>query len=416
MTYLPSYIKRLDAQGSTSSSPTGLAVWLFFHLVANHMLLTLLIATFLFSRSVSRHPTIINVCCTCVIAGITSSLLFYTGHQLGPEPPKGLCIAQASLTASIPPMLSTATFSLVFHTWWCCRFARLKDGRRVQSSRKLTVCLVAVPYIIYLSFAAGLLPPALQHPDRVSRSRRVLYCSIQSSAYNDAVALFTAGMCLLSVAFAVHLAYLMSRSRTVLRGARREADVDLRLAVRVGIFTAYILCVTGYVSEYLRHLLYIHLGAHSRYSVMLSELSTAHSVIPDMFVASVGLGAFIIFASQRDVLHVWSNILTCGRHNPNPSEPHTPSPSTGLGPACTNSTAESSSSTLCQTPLPAFDCDLLERKDSVLSEKARLAALHAYYKARVQDMGVGVEIIKRPEDAFFFEKAPLRAWDVAPWS
>ena len=55
----------------------------------------------------------------------------------------------------------------------------------------------------------------------------------------------------------------------------------------------------------------------------------------------------------------------------------------------------------CSTPLPVFDCNLLERTDSEVSEKARLAALHAYYEARVHLTGVEVEVIKRPEDAFF---------------
>ena len=64
------------------------------------------------------------------------------------------------------------------------------------------------------------------------------------------------------------------------------------------------------------------------------------------------------------------------------------------------------------TPVPDFNFALLERTDSELGEKARLAALHAYYKARVQELGVGVEVIKRPEDAFVGGR---QMWRTSRW-
>lgn len=64
------------------------------------------------------------------------------------------------------------------------------------------------------------------------------------------------------------------------------------------------------------------------------------------------------------------------------------------------------------TPVPDFDFDLLERRDSDLSEKVRLAELHAYYKSRTKELGVPVEIIRRPEDAFTLssESRRLSLW------
>lgn len=62
--------------------------------------------------------------------------------------------------------------------------------------------------------------------------------------------------------------------------------------------------------------------------------------------------------------------------------------------------------------MPTYDPDLFKRSDRTLDEKARLAALHAYYHARVHDMGAGVEVIKRPEDAFVVGRGPRRAWGV----
>lgn len=91
------------------------------------MLLPLLVATFLLSRTIVRHPVVINVCCSWIMAGIVSSLLYvrlfsvepcsmgrgvsehilrslYARQETGPEPDKGLCIVQSVLISPVPPM------------------------------------------------------------------------------------------------------------------------------------------------------------------------------------------------------------------------------------------------------------------------------------------------------------------------
>ena len=65
----------LDAQEIGPNAPTYLAVWLFFQILGSHVLLPLLVATFLLSTAVVRHSTVISLCCTWIIAGIVSSLL-----------------------------------------------------------------------------------------------------------------------------------------------------------------------------------------------------------------------------------------------------------------------------------------------------------------------------------------------------
>jgi hypothetical protein len=57
-----------------TSSVALLYLFLFFQLV-DQIFLPVLIATFLLSKTVKRHPTVVNVCMTWIISGITSSLL-----------------------------------------------------------------------------------------------------------------------------------------------------------------------------------------------------------------------------------------------------------------------------------------------------------------------------------------------------
>ncbi|KAI0770261.1 hypothetical protein C8Q74DRAFT_886525 [Fomes fomentarius] len=358
MTDLHNHPKRGTAQQVGPSASTDLAIWLFFQIAANHVLLPSLVATFLFSHSVVRHPTVISICCTWIITGIISSLLFYTGHHGGPEPPSNLCIAQAAMIAPVPPMASVAVLALVYYIWSAFRPSKLKAGQKTQHSRLVTVCLVVAPYVTYVGFAIGALIRALQHPGTVFR--RYFYCSLEWDAYTDAMALFTASMCFLAIVLQVHLAFTLSRSWTALRRAGLSAGIDLQLTVRVVVFTAYILCAIG---------------------VMVATVANTKSVVPDMFAASIGMALFFVFATQPDVLRVWSGILL-GRRDDSATNPLQDLPYR------------------IPTPVPDFDCDLLERRDSDLSEKVRLAELHAYYKARTQELGVPVEIIRRPEDAF----------------
>ena len=57
-----------------TSSVGLLYLFLAFQLV-DQIFLPILIATFLLSQSVKRHPTVVNVCVTWIVSGITSSLL-----------------------------------------------------------------------------------------------------------------------------------------------------------------------------------------------------------------------------------------------------------------------------------------------------------------------------------------------------
>ena len=59
--------------------------------------------------------------------------------------------------------------------------------------------------------------------------------------------------------------------------------------------------------------------------------------------------------------------------------------------------------------------DLLKRTPSDVSDKVHLDALHAYYTERAQSMGVPIEIIARPEDAFMIGQQPRRVWGIEPW-
>ncbi|OBZ71540.1 hypothetical protein A0H81_08424 [Grifola frondosa] len=351
------HYKRVSAEEIGPSASADLSVWLFFQIAADHILLPILVATFLLSRSIARHPTVINVCCTWIIAGIISSLLFYVGEHVGPEPSKGLCIAQSGLIAAVPPMTSVAVLALVYHTWASFNPSRVESRRKLSKYSPLVIALLSAPYIVFAIFAGIGIGLGTQHPEMVNRARRSSTAPSTRIPCNDnTMAIFTALVCIAATILELRLVVMLSRNWRALRRAGYDSGIDIQLAIRVGIFTLYIL--------------------------------TATIVFPDMFAASVGMAFFLVFASQSDVLRVWR----FWRQSP-PKPKQTP--------------RSSLSRTL--TPQPSFSLDLFKRTDSELSEQARLEALHAYYAARVHEMGVEVEVIKRPEDAFVVGREPRRA-------
>ena len=61
--------------GSELGSKVDISVWLFFQITANNVCLPILVATFLFAKNVRRHPTLINMCVTWIVAGVSACLL-----------------------------------------------------------------------------------------------------------------------------------------------------------------------------------------------------------------------------------------------------------------------------------------------------------------------------------------------------
>ncbi|KAI0372201.1 hypothetical protein BV20DRAFT_1050958 [Pilatotrama ljubarskyi] len=378
MVHVPVLSKRIGAEELGPSAHADLVVWFIFKILGDQILLSLLVATFLFSRTIVRHPTMVNVCCTWILTGVIASLLLYARQQVGPEPDKGLCIAQAVLIGPVPPMTSVAALALVYHTWSTFRPSALRTAMRPKPSRRNrlgTLALLAAPYVTHLAFAAGALHVALEDPGRVSREHRFFYCSIDFDPFNVPMALFTAVVCLVATILEVHLIVMLSRNWRALRRAGLGTGIDIQLIIRLSVFVAYIFC--GMI-------------------VMVATVFNAQSILPDMFAASVGTAFFAVFATQPDVLRAWSQLLFCRRSKES------------------DASTLRTKTALCRspTPLPSFDLDLLKRSDSEVDENARLAALHAYYNARVHDMGVEIEVIKRPEDAFVVGREPRRAWGV----
>ncbi|KAI0917272.1 hypothetical protein AcV7_009694 [Taiwanofungus camphoratus] len=289
---------------------------------------------------------------------------FYAGEETGPEPKKGLCIAQSALLSGVLPMTSVALLGLVYHTWSCMNSAQAQHRPRTCTATIVETLGLSAPYFAFAIFAGIGAKLATQHPEKVSKSVRFFYCSIESSSFNNAVVIFAALISLLSIAVELCLVVSLWHHKCTQGSSSYKLGVNVQFCARVSLLALCMLTAT---------------------LANLVSIWKPTGVFPDMFTASVGLDVFLIFGTQPAIVRSWwfwrqfSNDLR--------SSPPVPS----------------------RAPYPSFDPDLLKRTDSDVSEKVRLEALHAYYAARVREEGLGIVIIDRPENAFVTTRDHQRA-------
>jgi len=341
------------------SASADLAGWLFFQIAAGHIALPILAATFLFSSSAHRPPLVINVLATWIIQAIFSSLLFYVSKQDGPEPGSGLCVAQSSLLEGSRLMTCTAVLVLALY------LQRKSDPNAAPLllPKRGTFVLMGVPYMVLSIFSAIGVALAVQHIDRVSRERQYFYCSLDWEPYTIAVAVLATLLCATAIIIQLRTAHMLSQQWSSISRRSQLDRPDLNLMIRLGIFTAYLTTSTA---------------------INLASIWAVKNVLPDMFSASVGMALFLIFVSDRDVIHAWK----FWKKQPRIRTSATSSYPIDI-PARSGHAAQTS-----HTSMDTFSTA------SYASEKARQDNLKNYYQTRLADTGKGPQIIGRPSEAF----------------
>ncbi|EIN12736.1 hypothetical protein PUNSTDRAFT_111132 [Punctularia strigosozonata HHB-11173 SS5] len=272
-------VKRANAQELGASATTWLDIYLFLQILPGHFLLPLLAGTFLFSKTAVRHATLINVVIIFIFTDIVSCFLLYAGKTTGPQPSQTLCIAQLSLLNGLTAAWAVSISMLVLNIWFT--FKRLG---KVPTTPALKYAMVAAPYFAMTVFtiAAGAL--SVHMPDRVSRDRRFFYCSIEFDPFSSSLEGFQALVCLITLGFEIHLGVTLWRNWQALKRAGMSSGLDYYFLLRVFVFGVYVLL--GMI-------------------VSAVMIFSPQSVFPDMYAASIGLVVFLVFGTQRDVMHVW---------------------------------------------------------------------------------------------------------------
>ncbi|KZT25407.1 hypothetical protein NEOLEDRAFT_1178506 [Neolentinus lepideus HHB14362 ss-1] len=301
--------KRISAEQIGPDGPKVLTAYLFFQILSSHVFLPLLVTTFVCSKYAKRPATLVSMCCSWILSGVFACILLYAGEYRGPEPQKGLCIAQAVLLNGTPPMWSAALLAFVIHVR-----SVLPGGPTLLSKVKLCA-LLAAPYVSLVIWSIACAILAVNDPnDYVIPTPGALHFLVTEYSYfrsTNLMSLFTAIMCITAIGLQVHTGVLLHRNWRALRKAGFSSNVDLQLIIRLSIFELYIftgmMCVPFSIpsSSPSSSALSTPVIALSP-DMDISTIFTNRSVVPDLFASTIGFAGFLIFGLQSDVLRTWA--------------------------------------------------------------------------------------------------------------
>ncbi|TFK56657.1 hypothetical protein OE88DRAFT_1650053 [Heliocybe sulcata] len=261
--------------------------YLALHIAGGHIGLPLLVLTFLLSKRVSCHPTLINFCITWILYSICYSLTAYDEStlQYSTSIPK-LCIAQASVIGGVSPMAAVAGVAVTVQLWSMFHEPSFSiSGWRGSSPWMYKVVALAPPYLAFVAFTLASAGIIAANPDAVGAPSG-LYCSVQHPALQNSVAGFCAGMMGIITGFGVVIAVNFSRRWVEIQRAfplvKRRPSIQMCL--RLGALILYI---------------WITLG------VCILFVINPNLPLPYVIVASLPLVAFLVFGTQQDVFRVW---------------------------------------------------------------------------------------------------------------
>ncbi|KAJ6515272.1 hypothetical protein C8R45DRAFT_955891 [Mycena sanguinolenta] len=267
-----------------SSYIPQLVVYATFNIFATCSLVALLAVT-LIVQGPSTNPSLVNLEIIFILSSSTSSALIWTGHARDTHPPFGLCLFNAAATMSNTPLMAGAALALVLKVWgtgmaiWHPRFTRLLEWVT------WTPLLLLLPFVSATPlFLAGIVM-GLEHRDQVFRGSP-FYCVINLDGPQATSSILGAAFTLTSLVLAAWTSVKLIKAR---RRAGRERftthpdSVSFMFAIRVLLFSFFV-------------------GA-AFVSGIVALTSEFDAVIPDIVVASCGVGAFFIFASAQPILH-----------------------------------------------------------------------------------------------------------------
>ncbi|KAJ7696226.1 hypothetical protein B0H17DRAFT_1198146 [Mycena rosella] len=267
-----------------------LVIWSTFNIFATCGLVALFIVTLLV-YGMKANWTLVNLEIIFILSSSTTSALIWTGHARDLHPPFELCLMNASATMANVPLMAGAALSIVAKVWGTAMGIWHPRVRPVLEWIIWTPILVLLPFIFAVPlFVAGI---ALGVRDRTKVFRgSPFYCLLGQDSLQTMASVLGAVLTLISLILASWTAIdgFVTWRRV---GGRRIIEnplISYAFILRVILFSVFV-------------------GA-AFVSGIIALSSSFDAVIPDIIVASCGVGAFFIFASAP---HIVRFVFCCKR-------------------------------------------------------------------------------------------------------
>jgi len=228
---------------SIEKKPPLLSLFFAFQIIGGHIgFPILLICLYALKKQTAPHPLFVNVCVMWILSSITFCLLLYTGFDVGPEPPFGICFAQASLVFAMPIMAAATLWALIFHLWWCMRQAVSHASTMTRRSTRMYILLL-LPYAIGVPFIIFPMVVGSRRPELISRAQTDFgfHCSIRFHPIRVTVAASLVVICIAVLVWLGLVCWFVYGNYLKVRQYRVHGWAPLELIVRIGVFCAYLL-------------------------------------------------------------------------------------------------------------------------------------------------------------------------------
>ncbi|KAJ7265412.1 hypothetical protein B0H12DRAFT_197579 [Mycena haematopus] len=240
-----------------------------------------LLAVTLIVQGSSASPSLVNLEIIFIITSSTSSALIWTGHARDTHPPFALCLFNASATMSNTPLVAGAALALVVKVWGTAMEILHPRFTRLLGWITWNPLLVLFPFVSAIPLFLAGIALGIEHRDHVLRGAP-FYCVVNLDAPQAASSALGAAFTFISLVLAAWTSVRLIQTRQHVDRQRFTGDagsVSFVYATRVLLFSLFVLA--AFVSG------------------IVDLTSTFDSVIPDIVVASCGMGAFFIFASAK---------------------------------------------------------------------------------------------------------------------
>ncbi|KAF8211691.1 hypothetical protein K438DRAFT_1807733 [Mycena galopus ATCC 62051] len=237
----------------------------------------IILLTALGSPTVKRNSTWYTFCFSWILFCISYTFTFIIGQQNSPT--FGPCVTQAAAIYAAPILTGFTTLALAIDMLLGVRAAittQIQPARRYS----ITLALLIVPFVVWLSMFLGFLAFGVSNPTLVRMGPNGTYCDLNSYTPSKISGLIVVLTTLLTLISEGYVATRLFRNRNLLHDRRFAA-----MAIRVMVFS--LLGALG-------------LGIGFAY-VLFSEQAPAF----DISTALLPVGAVITFGTHLDLLDVW---------------------------------------------------------------------------------------------------------------
>jgi len=237
----------------------------------------IILGTIIFSDA-SRQLTWFSFIFSWIISSFSYLLLFMTGQLENKRPPFGLCLAQAVLIYSAPPLTAATTLALVTEVYFRMRKLFLDQSRR-KENKWTTALLIIIPYLLHFTMAVACLTLGLSDPGTVGRNSVNTYCNLKNRIPSKVSSIIVASLMVPTIFIEIRVWVILRRDWQV----KKYPPSSALRAVGFSTFGTLAIVI----------------------SIAFTSIRYDHRPGFNVILAMMPAVAVLIFGVQHDILSVW---------------------------------------------------------------------------------------------------------------